>query len=355
MVGWRKPKFKVWRYHYWGHGAFLNQHDFARIALVNSLRDDRDLVKAGESRLLAESMFNYYADWSVYHSDDYDYAKFQYGEPKENNELARLAKVVFEYEHQHWYGLALYYYLTGDERINDAIIDWSEYLKKMADTVNLTYMRVVGCTMFSLAAMYEFTGDDEYLKVADRLFDKLLNAKFNAQNPYANVFIDWNRGYVAGGSGSGWEDGKPGVKADLMLGSILYDGILNYYLHTKKDDPYLQEARSLLLKISDFMLNEAYFEGTKSGKWAFWTPYIFDLTDREKSRHDYKLVGQASFWTLLPYTLTGEQKWIDQMQKMVKMAMFDEAGVWGNYGYLDHPGFQTMGYLLQESFKAQER
>src|SRR5208337_2334302 len=25
-VGWRKPKFKVWRYHYWGQGAFLNQH-----------------------------------------------------------------------------------------------------------------------------------------------------------------------------------------------------------------------------------------------------------------------------------------------------------------------------------------
>jgi hypothetical protein len=29
-MGWRKPKFKVWRYHYWGHGEFLNQHDFAR-------------------------------------------------------------------------------------------------------------------------------------------------------------------------------------------------------------------------------------------------------------------------------------------------------------------------------------
>jgi hypothetical protein len=27
-------------------------------------------------------------------------------------------------------------------------------------------------------------------------------------------------------------------------------------------------------------------------------------------------------------------------------AMWDEAGVWGSYGFLDHPGFQTIGYNL---------
>jgi hypothetical protein len=347
-VGWRKPKFKVWRYHYWGHGAFLNQHDFARIALVNSLRDDRELIKAGEWYLLAESMFNYYADWSVYHSDDYDSSKMQF-DPKEHNNKAELPKVVFEWEHQHWYGLPLYYYMTGDERIKDAINDWGEYVKRLASPLSLTYMRAFATGMFSLGAMYEFTGDQEFLRLSDMNFQRLLNSKYNPQKPYGNIFIDWQRGCVLGGSGSGWnpdEPGKSGIKADLMLGSLLYDGLLNYYFSMKKDDPYREKDYALLMKISNFMLSEPYFEGTKSGRWAFWIPYIYNLTDREKSQHGYRLVGQASFWTVLPYMITGEKKWIERMEKMVKMALFDEAGVWGSFGYIDHPGYQTMGYYL---------
>jgi YetA-like protein len=339
--GGRKANFKVWRYHYWGHGGFLNQHDFARIALVNSLRDDRSLATAGESYLLAESMINYYADWSVYHSDDYDYSKVQ-PEPKENNDKAHLAKVVFEWEHQHWYGMPLYYYMTGDERIKEAIIDWGDYIKELANPLSLNQMRVFGTGMFSLAALYEFTGNEEFMQLADMNFDRLLKAKYNPQNPSATIFINWERGYVAAGSGSGW----PGVKADLMLGSILYDGMLNYYFYMKNSNPLKKRDYSLLNKISEFMLKEPYFEGTKAGKWAFWIPYTYDLTNKEKSDHGYQLVGQASFWTVFPYTLTGERRWKDRMEKMLKMALFDTDGVWGSYGYIDHPGFQTMAYYL---------
>lgn len=342
-VGWRRAKFKVWRYHYWGHGAFLNQHDFARIAQMNFIRDDRDLAKAGEAALLAESMINYYADWAVQHSDDYDYSKQQY-EPKERRKEADYAKVVFEWEHQHWYGMALYYYMTGDERVREAILDWGEYIKAVSRSLNLTFMRVWGTGMFSLAAMYEFTGDEEFMKLADVNFDRLLKASYNPKNPSANIFIDWERGCVLGGSGSGW----PGIKADLMLGSILYDGLLNYYLFMKGDNQFREKAYALLMKISDFMYREPYFEGVKGNKkeWAYWIPYIYNLQDREKSNHSYKLIGQASFWTTFPYELTGERKWVDRMEKMMKMALWDEAGVWDGLGYLDHPGFQTMGYFL---------
>ncbi|RNC69631.1 MAG: hypothetical protein ED859_07430 [Desulfuromonadales bacterium] len=350
-VGWRKPKFKIWRYHYWGHGAFLNQHDFARIALVNALRDDRSLGSAGESYLAAEAAFNYYADWSVYHSDDYDYSKTQF-DPKEHRGEADLSKVIFEWEHQHWYGMPLYYYMTGDERVRDAVEDWGEYVKKGSSPLRLNHMRVYGTGMFSLAAMYDFTHDNEYMKLADMNFQRLLNAPFNKSNPYTNIFIDWDRGFVAGGSGSGWEDNNPGVKADLMLGSILYDGLLNYYQHMKSGNPNQDKCRLLLMKISDFMLREAYFEGTKgkSEKWAFWIPYILNLNDREKSRHSYKLIGQATFWTVFPYEATGKEIWLEQMKKMMKMALWDESGVWGSYGYIDHPGFQAIGYHLLRNF-----
>lgn len=341
-IGWRKPKFSVWRYHYWGHGAFLNQHDFARISLMNSIREDRDLVKAGETRLLAESMVNYYADWSVYHSDDYDYRREQ-PKPKENADKGGYAKMVFEWEHQHWYGMPLWYYMTGDERVREAILDWGEYVKKTANPLSLTYMRVFGSGMFSLAAMYEFTGDAEFLKLADMNLDRLLKVKYDPkQGPPPTIFIDWERGVVAGGSGSGW----PGVKPDVMMGSILYDGILNYHNYSGDKNPLKGEARRLLTKMSEFMLREPYVEGTKRNHWAYWLPYIYNLQDKEKSDHSYRLIGQATFWTVFPYVQTGEERWLAQMKKMMRMALWDESGIWGSFGYLDHPGFQTMGYYL---------
>lgn len=346
-VGWRKPKFKVWRYHYWGHGAFLNQHDFARIAQVNFLRDDRGLATAGESVLLGESMFNYYADWSVYHSDDYDYQKEQ-PIPREHKDKADLAKVVFEWEHQHWYGMPLYYYMTGDERIREAILDWGEYVKKLANPLNLTYMRVFGTGMFSLAAMYEFTGDIEFMRLADMNFKRLLEARYNPEKPYSTIFIDWDRGAVIGGSGSGWKPNNPGIKADLMLGSLFYDGLLNYYLNMRSEKSLKDSASRLLLKISDFMLREPYFEGIKGKRkeWVYWIPYIYNLADREKSEHGYKLVGQATFWAIFGYEQSTDALWVEKMQKMMSMAFWDEAGVWGGFGYADHPGYQTMAFHL---------
>lgn len=350
-VGQRKPRFRVWRYHYWGEGGFLNQHDFARIALGNFIRDDRGLASAGEYYLSSEAMFHYYADWSVYHSDDYEYNKARFF-PKEHNDKANLAKVVFEWEHQHWYGMPLYYYMTGDERIREAILDWGEYVKKLANPLSLTYMRVFGTGMFSLAAMYEFTGDVEFMRLADMNFKRLLDARYDPAKPKATIFIDWERGYVAGGSGSGWSRENPGVKADLMLGSILYDGLLNYHGYMKDNNPIKAKAYELLMKISEFMLREPYFEGEKGNKkeWAYWIPYVYNLSDREKSQHGYKLAGQASFWTVTPYIETGEHRWLMQMSKMLKMALWDTDGVWGTFGYIDHPGYQTMAYhVLKDS------
>lgn len=346
-IGKRKPGFSVWRYHYWGHGAFLNQHDFGRISLVNSLREDRDLVKAGEARLLAESMFNYYADWSVYHSDDYDYTKMQPKPPELGGKSGGYAKMVFEWEHQHWYGMPLWYYMTGDERVKDAILDWGEYVKKSASPLHLTYLRVFATGMFSLAAMYEFTGDEEFMSIADMNFKRLLAVKYDPQKGSPpSIFIDWDRGVVAGGSGSGW----PGIKVDLMLGSLLYDGMLNYYQYSRSNNPLRSEGYRLLMKISDFMLREPYVEGEKRGHWAYWLPYVYDLRDPKKSDHSYRLIGQASFWAVFPYEQTREDKWLERMKKMMRMALWDTAGVWGSFGYLDHPGFQTIGfYLLKEN------
>ena len=345
-VGWRKPKVKIWRYHYWGHGGFLNQHDFARISLVNFLRETQDPGKAGEYFLYSEARFNYNADWAVYHSDDYictRCTKRGYG-PQENKKKANLAKVIFEIEHIHWYGLPLYYYVTGDERIKEAILDWGEIVKEWSKKPwIIVYQRFFGWEMYSLAAMYDFTGDPSFMKMADKLFLCLINAKLDINKPSRTAFIDWERGYIAGGSGSGW--GKdPGLKPGLMTGYIIFDGLYNYYLQMDEEHPLKEKVADVLEGVSEFMYREPYCEGQKKGHWAFWLPYVYNLVDRTKSAHQYRLILQAFYVNLAPYLANGEDRCLERMDKIIRMTAWDQAGVWGSFGHIDYPGLQSILY-----------
>ncbi len=348
-MGNRNPRMKVWRYHYWGHGGFLNQSDFAQIALVNFLRQRSDISKAGNYFLSAEARFNYNADWSVYHSDDYDLStkekgKWRIKQPKENNEKVNLAKVVFEWEHPHWYGMPLYYYMTGDERIREAVLEWSEYVKKTHVKMTIgPYPRVWGWGMYTLASMYEFTGDKSFMDLADKNFRWLLKQKLDKERPWRTLFINWNRGYIAGGSGSGWKK-YPGIKPGLMTGYIIFDGIYNYYLHLDENSPYKDRAFDVLEGLSDFMYREPYVEGTKKGHWAFWLPYVYNLADKSRSNHEYRLLKMALYVNVVPYLSNGGDKLLERMDKIIRMAAWDRSSIWQGYGFIDHPGLQAILY-----------
>jgi hypothetical protein len=340
LVGWRKPKVRIWRYHYWGWGGPFNQHDFARIGLINFLRETKDISKAGEYFLYADTRFSYNADWAVFHSDDYDFMQSE-KTPQQNKEKAELAKVVFEIEHMHWYGLPLYYYLTGDERIRESITDWSEVIKSWAKKPwVLNWDRFLGWELYSLAAMYDFTGDPSFMKLADNIFERLLSARFNPQNPWGDLFIDWDRGVVR----KGGQEIKPG----LMTGYIVFDGLFNYYLHMDEKNPLKERVGDLLDGLSNFIYMEPYVEGTKKthkgDHWAFWLPYIYNLEDKDKSKHSYKLILQAFYVNLAPYLLNGDSKWLERMDKIIRSAAWDQSGVWGDFGYMDHPGLQSILY-----------
>jgi len=342
-VGWRKPKMKIWRYYYWGWGGFVNQHDFARISLVNFLRETENPIRAGEYFLYSEARFNYNSDWAVYHSDDYtctSCTKRGYGPQKSGNK-ADLSKVVFEIEHVHWYGLPLYYYMTGDERIKEAILDWGEIIKEWSGKPWLmVYQRFFGWEIYSLAAMYDFSGDPSFMKLADNIFERLLSARFDKKKPGRTMYIDWNRGFIM----SGAKKLKPG----LMTGYIVFDGLYNYYLHMHENQPLKERLADVLEGVSQFMYAEPYVEAVKKtfrgDHWAFWLPYIYDIDNKDKSDHGYRLILQAFYVNLSPYLLHGESKWLDRMDKIIRSAAWDKAGVWGSFGYMDHPGLQSILY-----------
>lgn len=351
-VGWRRPGMKIYRYHYWGWGGPGNQHDFARIALVNFLKETEDATRGSEYFLGAEARFNYNADWAVFHSDGYDLSTVEKGrwrlpDPEKNRGKAQLGKVIFEWEHPHWYGLPLYYYATGDERIKEAILDWAEYVKKTHTSITMgPYPRVWGWGMYTLAAMYDFTGDKSFMEMADNNFQWLLNSHMDPQNPRKTLFIDWNRGYIAGGSGSGW-DKDPGIKPGLMTGYAIFDGLFNYYLHMDNENTLREKVADVLEGLTEFFYREPYFEGEKGPKkhWAFWLPYVYDLQEKSKSNHAYRLILQAFYVNLADYLLNGGERWLDRMDKIIRMAGWDESGMWGHFGYIDHPGLQSMFYI----------
>lgn len=334
----RGEQMKVYRYFYWGWGGFPNQHDFARINLVNFLRDTEIAFRAGEYFLYSEARFNYNADWAVYHSDDYvctDCTKRGYG-PQENRSKTIQAGVTYDYEHAHWYGMPLYYYMTGDERIKEAVEDFGDILKEwQAKNWIFVDPRHFGWEMYGLAAMYDFTGDPGYMKLADSLFARFLERKMDRVNPWRTIFIDWDRGYVAGGSGSGWKE-QAGLKPGLMTGYAIYDGLANYYFNMDEKNPLRERVADVMEGISEFMLREPYFEGEVRGQKITWLPYVYNLEDRSKSVHEYRTLRQAFYVNLIPYAMNGEERWLERMDKLIMTAASSSPE------HLDYPGLQAI-------------
>jgi len=334
----RGTNMKVFRYFYWGWGGFENQHDFARISLVNFLRDTENANRAGEYFLYSEARFNYNADWAIYHSDDYactDCTRRGYG-PQENKAKTIQNGVTFDYEHPHWYGLPLYYYLTGDERIRESVEDFGDILKEwQAKNWIFVDPRHFGWEIYGLSAMYDFTGDKTYLKMAEGLFTRFLGKRLNPGNPSETIFMDWDRGYIAGGSGSGWKE-QAALKPGLMAGYAIYDGLANYYFKMDEADPLRERVADVMEGVSEFMMREPYFEGEVRGEEIIWLPYIYNLEERAKSMHEYKTLRQAFYVNLVPYELNGGQRWLERMDKLIKTAAVSSPD------HLDFPGLQSI-------------
>ena len=249
-----------------------------------------------------------------------------------------LAGVTFDFEHPHWYGLSLYYYMTGDEHIRESILDFAEIIREWyAKPWIVVYPRYFGWEMYNLAAMSDFTGDRSFMKLADKLFLRLLNAKLDIKKPGRTIFIDWDRGYIAGGSGSGWKK-QAGLKPGLMTGYVIFDGLLNYYLHMDDTNPLREKVADVLEGVSEFMYREPYFEGEVRKKGLIWLPYVYNLEDRSKSNHEYRTLRQALYVNLVPYLFNGENRWLERMDKIIRTA------AWDSPNHLDHPGVQSMLY-----------
>ncbi len=320
----------VWRTWYWGRGGFRNQHDFARIALVNFLRDD-NIDRAGAYFLYAENRFNYNADWSIHHGE----GRTDFGR---RNFIGR--KIIFEEEHLHWYGLPLYYYTTGDQRVGDATVG---YLHKFREDCSSPRMygwtRFFGWAMYFLAGGYDMTGDERF---RDGIRTHVRTVMSGERWP-----MDWNRG-VFGRGGVDWTDQPEGEQVvdhapRLMNGYIIHDSFWNARRQFEWDDPVGDRLEDICEGIQWYMAREQCMR-TEDGR--LFMPYRYNLNGEPLVLSTgYYTPGTSHFSLLLPRIVHGEELVADRIADLMQ-ASYAHGLREDGFTFLDHPGGQAALYHL---------
>ena len=340
----RQRDMVVFRSWYWGDGGFRNQHDFTRISFVNFLRDE-NIDRAGAYFLYAEDRINYNCDWSIHHGTG-------------RTDLGRHGpvgiKINFEEEHVHWYGIPLFYYGTGDQRIGDAAEEFINKFKEDRSTDRMYgWLRFLGWGVYFLAAGYDVTGEEPFRE----------GLRFHAQNIIENKAqwskkptkrrpewptwnMEWNRGAFAYG-GVDWRkaEAKPVKKwkPGLMTGYIIHDAFWNASSRFPWDDPHGDRFADVCEGIEWLIASECFMENKKQG---FFLPYIYNLAGEPKVyRVGSGTVSTAQYSVLLPLLRNGEQ-YSDNLAQLVAKGSFAANIQEHGFSIIDHPGCQALLYYL---------
>lgn len=176
---------KVRRYYDFGSTGGPNQYDENLTYVI-------DYLRAGQRARLLQAMQDaaWKADQAVVHSDDFDYGTRAYGEsdlsvsdPDGWNGRGR--NTAFENEHPHWLTLPIVYYMTGNERLRDAVVDYCEWRRYRAG--NRSYGPIYGKGLGSLrlwtrawrdiSLAWEFTGLQRYYDDMVRMTEAVVNSR----------------------------------------------------------------------------------------------------------------------------------------------------------------------------------
>jgi len=320
----------VWRTWYWGRGGFRNQHDFARIALVNFLRDD-NIARAGAYFLYAEDRINYNADWSVHHGE----GRTDFGR---RNYIGR--KINFEEEHRHWYGIPLYYYCTGDQRIGDVAREYVTKFRKDCSSARMYgWTRFFGWAMYFLAGGHDITDDERFRNGIRGHLKTVLSRK--------RWPMDWNRG-VFGKGGVDWTKQPKGKQVvdhapRLMNGYIIHDSFWLARTQFGWDDPTGDRLADICEGIQWYMAREQCLR-KKDG--LLFMPYRYNLNGKPLMLNaGYYTPGTAFYSLLLPKIRHGEEFAPNRIEDVVK-ASFAHGLREDGFTFLDHPGCQAALYYL---------
>jgi hypothetical protein len=231
-----------------------------------------DFVRAGHIGRLEQARLGvqWKADQAVAHSDDFDFGERQYRvsdveveQPESFN--GKGAGSLFDDEHAHWSSLILHYWMTGDERIREAVLDYGEW--RLYRAGNPTYGAIHGGALGhfrlwsnafrDMALLYDFSGETRYLETLRTMARALVETREENGSRGRNL----ERGYFYFG-----KEDDPDRRVHLFfLTEVHPPAVLSAMRALPAEDPLREELRDYLAGLAWFGLSEAHVAGSARG------------------------------------------------------------------------------------------
>lgn len=317
----------IWRFYGWGDTGGANQTDFRYENLIKWIRQG-----TSGHYLYSKLFFNFLEEnaiprcdsfkWREQPSNQWDWA----GEPAvsiiANNEKAHVAHL--DGSHAHWKGIVWYYFLSGDEGIKEAILDFKDRwcnTESYMGKVGAATTRGLGCSLMGYAAMYYFLDTiqdnekDVVLQLAEnqlniRIFPELQLSGFG-NNPQG---ISRTRGVpYAGGT---YQNER--VAQGYVGTGHLTEGLWDYYQLRGDFTPNAELLKELFLGIADWERNEMWFEDDILKTGFAYLIYLDQPNDPLSGTYGHD-VGRMMWWA---YELTGDSNWIHIIDKFCQMTEY---------------------------------
>ncbi|MBI2566186.1 MAG: hypothetical protein HYV63_04030 [Candidatus Schekmanbacteria bacterium] len=320
-----RPSFRIFRAWGWPSGGGENQYDLSRRGLLNFLRED---ASYGAGYLLdAEQRVSFTSDRGVLHADDYPIGAgdAEHGIPAyggnnsawvqaPNFEFVDIYGDNFDYEHPHASGIGMAYFLTGDERLREAYLQWGEVMLTPNDFEQGD--RSLAWLLFNLTDLYRFTARREFRDQAwAMLRDEVLDRTAVYQQAYGT---DWDRGfYVALRDQWDWSGNlyaersmAPFIKAAMYPRSYAY-----FHDYGAETELERDRTRDVLEGAVRYAAGELWYEYSQEpGNFGF--PYRVSpdepVRDVRQDEDWYGGVRECFATFLHGYLLTGEQEFLRQ-------------------------------------------
>jgi len=260
-----EAQMKFDRHYSFGTTGGPNQFDQDECHLIDWLRTGYgDRFQIGRFGALFK------ADQAVLHSDDFDYASHQLAVSdidvvQPPSFLGKGAGNLFEDEHPHWPSMILYYHLTGDEHVREAIEDYGEWRQYRAGNPTygalwggaLGHMRLWSRCFRDVALLWEFTGQQRYLDHTRRMAGFLTQTLENGTSIGRNL----QRGYFYFG------DATDLTRIIHLFFLIEMNGIGTQEAMRvlPADDPLKEELRDYMSGLAWFTLQEAQISPAATG------------------------------------------------------------------------------------------
>ncbi len=269
----RRPQFAPVRALQWSPTAPL-LHDPARIDLLNYFR--QEAPHAGTYYLQALQRIAYYADQSVFHSDDFDAADRCQQAPAlcKNNQAIPDAEIAgadslppfqprFPAHDRHAYSLALGYHATGDPRFRDAFLAWGEHLLHEIKQESNDTIRSYAWKLINLTALFVISKEARYQQAAWALLQRESldkRAKIGTSSG-----TDWTRGFFVPPT----QANDPQRTLDTEeTAELLLRAYATFLEDAAIDENQRDKTRSLLEGLARFVSHEMWRQNTKKPAYS---------------------------------------------------------------------------------------